>query len=149
MRIIVQGLYRCLSGPNDRQTIGGSKYDNTPFTVVFNNVAREEGCSMRALHGDPSVLQLLLHYNGVYDINHILLAPDGTPLQGLEGVIDRISQYAEDTRAQPGEGEKQIRYSNANYILLALLIDKASKSFNGFLKEYIFKRNPEAAARSI
>jgi CubicO group peptidase (beta-lactamase class C family) len=112
---------------------------NTPFTVVFNNVAREEGCSMRALHGDPSVLQLLLHYNGVYDINHILLAPDGTPLQGLEGVIDRISQYAEDTRAQPGKGEKQIRYSNANYILLALLIDKASKSFNGFLKEYIFK----------
>jgi CubicO group peptidase (beta-lactamase class C family) len=94
---------------------------------------------MQPLPGDPSVLQLLLHYKGVYDINHILLAPDGTPLQGLHDVVDRISQYAKDTREQEAEGESQIIYSNANYILLALLVDKASGSLNEFLKEYIFK----------
>ncbi|KAF4633158.1 hypothetical protein G7Y89_g4960 [Cudoniella acicularis] len=110
-----------------------------PFTVVFNNLVEVENNKMRPLPGDPSVLQVLLHYSGVYDINHILLAPDGTPLQCFRDVIDRISQYAKDTRDQQVEGESRIRYSNANYILLALLIDKASGSLNEFLKEYIFK----------
>ncbi|PMD43786.1 beta-lactamase/transpeptidase-like protein [Hyaloscypha variabilis F] len=109
-----------------------------PFTDVFNKLVGDQD-QMQPLPGDPSVLQLLLHYKGVYDINHILLAPDGTPLQGLHDVIDRISQYAKDTREQEAEGESQIRYSNANYILLALLVDKASGSLNEFLKKYIFK----------
>ncbi|RDL30849.1 Uncharacterized protein BP5553_10194 [Venustampulla echinocandica] len=112
---------------------------NEPFTVVFNNLLGADDYRMSPLPGDPSVQQLLLHYNGVYDMNHILLAPDGTPLQCLRDVVDRISQYAEETREQEVEGESWIRYSNANYILLALLIDKASESLNDFLREYIFK----------
>ena len=119
--------YRKLEGAWDR-----------PFTDVFNDLVGVQD-QMRPLPGDPSVLKLLLHYHGVYDMNHILLAPDGTPLQCLQDVIDRISQYAKDTREQPAEGENQIIYSNANYILLALLVDKASGSLNEFLKEYIFK----------
>ena len=119
--------YRKLEGAWDR-----------PFTDVFNDLVGVQD-QMRPLPGDPSVKQLLLHYNGVYDINHILLAPDGTPLQCLHDVIDRISRYANDTRQQPAEGENQIIYSNANYILLALLVDKASGSLNEFLKEYIFE----------
>lgn len=109
-----------------------------PFTDIFNKVAGAED-QMRSLPGDPSVQQLLVHFKGVSDINHILLAPDGTPLQGLHRIVDIISQYAIDTREQQAEGENQIRYSNANYILLALLVDKASGSLNEFLKEYIFK----------
>jgi CubicO group peptidase (beta-lactamase class C family) len=112
---------------------------NKPFTVVFNDLLGAEDRKMRPLPGDPSVLQVLLHYNGVYGINHILLAPDGTPLQCLDDAVDRISQFAEDTREQNAEGGNRIRYSNANYILLAVLIDKASGSLNEFLKEYIFK----------
>jgi len=112
---------------------------NKPFTDVFNDLVEAKDSRIRPLPGDPSVLQLLLHYNGVYDINHILLAPDGTPLQCLDDAVDRISQYAEDTREQHVEGKGCIIYSNANYILLALLIDKASGSLNDFLKEYIFK----------
>jgi CubicO group peptidase (beta-lactamase class C family) len=119
--------YRKLEGAWDR-----------PFTDVFNDLVGVQD-QMRPLPGDPSVLKLLLHYHGVYDMNHILLAPDGTPLQCLQDVVDRISQYAKDTREQPAEGENQIIYSNANYILLALLVDKASGSLNEFLKEYIFK----------
>jgi CubicO group peptidase (beta-lactamase class C family) len=119
--------YRKLEGAWDR-----------PFTDVFNELVGVQD-QMRPLPGDPSVKQLLLHYNGVYDINHILLGPDGTPLQCLHDVIDRISRYANDTRQQPAEGENQIIYSNANYILLALLVDKASGSLNEFLKEYIFE----------
>lgn len=108
-----------------------------PFTDVFNDLVGVQD-RMRPLPGEPSVKQVLLHYKGVYDINHILLAPDGTPLQCLPDVVDRISQYAEDTRKQQAQGEGQIIYSNANYILLALLVDKASGSLTGFLKEYIF-----------
>ncbi|KAH6662271.1 beta-lactamase/transpeptidase-like protein [Halenospora varia] len=111
---------------------------NKPFTVVFNDLVGVEDDRMRPLPGNPSVLQVLLHYSGVYDINHILLAPDGTPLQCPHDVVKRISQYAEDTCEQQGEGERRIIYSNANYILLALLIDKASGSLNEFLEEYIF-----------
>jgi CubicO group peptidase (beta-lactamase class C family) len=111
---------------------------NRPFTDVFNDLVRPQE-QMGSLPGDPSVLQLLLHYKGVYDLNHILLAPDGTPLQGLHGIVEIISQYAKDTHKQQAEGEYQIKYSNANYILLALLVDKASGSLNNFLKEYIFK----------
>ena len=109
-----------------------------PFTDVFNSLVGVQD-QMRSLPEDPSVQQLLVHFKGVPDINHILLAPDGTPLQGLHYVIDIISQYAIDTREQQAEGENQIRYSNANYILLALLVHKASGSLNEFLKEYIFK----------
>jgi CubicO group peptidase (beta-lactamase class C family) len=112
---------------------------NKPFTDVFNDLVEAKDSRIRSLPGDPSVRQLLLHYNGVYDINHILLAPDGTPLQCLDDVVDRISQYAEDTREQHVEGKGCIIYSNANYILLALLINKVSGSLNDFLKEYIFK----------
>jgi CubicO group peptidase (beta-lactamase class C family) len=110
-----------------------------PFTDVFNDLIEAPNQKMRRLPEDPSVLQVLLHHNGVYDLNQILLAPDGTPLQGLPDVVDRISQYAEDTREQNAKEESWIRYSNANYILLALLIDKASGSLNDFLKEYIFE----------
>jgi CubicO group peptidase (beta-lactamase class C family) len=109
-----------------------------PFTDVFNDLVGVED-QMRPLPRDPSVLQLLLHYNRVYDINHILLASDRTLLQGLHDVVNRISQYAKDTREQQAEREIPIRYSKANYILLALLINKASGSLNEFLKEYIFK----------
>jgi CubicO group peptidase (beta-lactamase class C family) len=112
---------------------------NRPFTDVFNDLVDVQNSKIDPLPGEPSVLQMLLHYNGIYDINHILLSPDGTPLQGVQDVVDRISQYAKDTREQQAEGESPIIYSNANYILLALLIDKASGSLNKFLKEYIFE----------
>jgi CubicO group peptidase (beta-lactamase class C family) len=118
-----------------------------PFTDVFNDLAGPQNYNIRPLPGDPSVLQILLHYNGVYDMNHILVAPDGSPLQCLPDVVDRISQYAKDTRAQEIEEEGRIRYSNANYILLALLIDKASGSLNEFLKKYIF--NPFEMERTF
>jgi len=121
-------------------TPGYRKLDDAwdrPFTDVYNSLVGVQD-RMRPLPGEPSVLQLLVHYNGIYDINHILLAPDGTPLQCFQDVVDRISQYAKDTSEQ-AERESQIKYSNANYILLALLVDKASGSLNEFLKEYIFK----------
>ena len=110
---------------------------NRSFTDVFNDLVGAQD-QMQPLPGDPSVLQLLVHHKGVHGLNHILLAPDGTPLQGLDDVVERISQYANDTRQQEGEGEDWVIYSNANYILLALLVDKASGSLNKFLKEYIF-----------
>ena len=110
---------------------------NRPFTDVFNDLVEVHDW-MQPLPGDPSVLQLLVHYKGVHGLNHILIAPDGTPLEGLDDVAKRISQYANDTCRQQAEGEDHIRYSNANYVLLALLVDKASGSLSEFLKKYIF-----------
>ena len=109
---------------------------NEPFTVVFNKLDNK-GDRMRPLPMDPSLLQILVHSNGVYDMNHIFLAPDATPMAGTKDILDRISQYARDSRETQTGGISSTTYSNANYVLLALLIDKASGSLNEFLKEHI------------
>jgi len=137
LTLIIDKLSLDPSTTNRYRKLGGAW--SKPFTDIFNILVGVDDSRMAPLPGDPSVLQLLLHYNGVYDMNHILLAPDGTPLQCLHDIFDRISQYAEDIHEQQAEDKGWIRYSNANYILLALLIDKASGSLNEFLKEYIFK----------
>jgi hypothetical protein len=142
MILMIDKLSMDPSDKNPYRKLKGAWHE--PFTVVFNKLVETEGGKMRPLPLDPSVLQMLVHYNGVYDMNHILLAPDATPIECTEDILDRISQYARDARETQKEGISNTKYSNANYILLALLIDKASGSLNKFLTEHIltpFKMN--------
>ena len=107
------------------------------FTEVFNKISKHDDYKMDHLPGDPSLLQMLVHYDSVYGMNHIFLAPDATPLQGFDEAADTISRYAQEIRKKEGGGISGTTYSNPNFVLLALLIDRASGSFNDFLKEHI------------
>jgi CubicO group peptidase (beta-lactamase class C family) len=120
--------YRKLMGAWDR-----------PFAEVFDKVAGHRYPKLGSLPGNPTVEQLLVHFNGVDNINHLLVAVDGTPLLSSLGFLDFISQYTEDTGGQHEERKERVLYSNSNYILLALLIDAASGSLQKFLERCIFK----------
>jgi CubicO group peptidase (beta-lactamase class C family) len=107
------------------------------FTDVLNEFS--QGFKIKPLYGNPTVFDLLVHYKGPCDINHLLLAPDGSPLLSKDEFLSTISQYAEDTRKRHND-TAWCDYSNANYILIALLIEVVSeKSLADFLREYIFE----------
>ena len=107
------------------------------FTEVFNEKSRD--LNINALHGDPSIIELVCHFKGPFDFNHILFAPDGTPLLSKIDFLNMISRYTEDTRREH-ESTGRCVYSNANYILLALLIEEVShQQLHEFLNENIFK----------
>ncbi|KAG0650401.1 hypothetical protein D0Z07_3187 [Hyphodiscus hymeniophilus] len=106
------------------------------FTLIFNSL--EPKFRIKRLEGDPHVKQLLCHFRGVYNMNHILLAPDGSPLLSEEDFLAVVSQFTKDTRTKHDRGA-WVSYSNSNFILLALLIEAVSKmSIQEFLKEYVF-----------
>jgi CubicO group peptidase (beta-lactamase class C family) len=107
------------------------------FTDVFNQFSKD--FQLKPLYGNPTVFELLVHYKGPCSINHLLLAPDGSPLLSKNAFLNMISQYTDDTRKQHKD-TAWCEYSNANYILIALLIEVVSeKSLPDFLREYIFK----------
>jgi hypothetical protein len=111
-----------------------SGWANT-FTDVFNDFSPD--LKIARLYGNPTVLDLVCHFKGPCEINHLFLAPNGSPFLSKNAFISMVSQYTKDTNTQdhlPG-----LKYSNANYILLGLLIEVVSgKSLTEFLKEYIF-----------
>lgn len=108
------------------------------FTEVFNECS--ESIHIKPLCGNPTVRELLFHYKGPYDINHLIFAPDGSPLLSKDTFLSKISQYTWKTR-QRDDGIAWCEYSNANYILVGLLIEVVSgTTLQAFLKKHIFKR---------
>jgi CubicO group peptidase (beta-lactamase class C family) len=109
-----------------------------PFTTLFNEYSKD--FQLQPLPGNPTLLQLLVHFKGICNINHLLLSPDGTPLQSKEDFFKSIPQYAQDTCGQDNVDEGWFEYSNANYILIALFIEAVSKMpLCDFLKIHIFE----------
>jgi CubicO group peptidase (beta-lactamase class C family) len=107
------------------------------FTDVFNEFS--QGFQIKPLYGNPTVFELIVHYKGPCDINHLFLAPDGSPILSKNAFLNTISHYTEETRKQHNDNTAWCEYSNANYILIALLIEIVSeKSLPEFLREYIF-----------
>jgi CubicO group peptidase (beta-lactamase class C family) len=109
---------------------------NRTFTQVFND--RSKNFKIKQLYGNPTILELVCHFKGSPDFNHILYAPDGSPLLTAAEFLDRIPQYIKETRQKHNNVDRCV-YSNANYILLALFIEEVSgQPFDIFLKENIF-----------
>jgi CubicO group peptidase (beta-lactamase class C family) len=107
------------------------------FTDVFNEFSQD--FQIKPLYGNPTVFELLVHYKTPCNINHLLIAPDGSPLLSKNAFLNTISQYSKDTRKQHKD-TAWCEYSNAGYILISLLIEVVSdKSLPDFLREYIFK----------
>lgn len=106
------------------------------FTDVFNEYSQD--FKIKPLYGNPTVFELIVHYKGPCNINHWLFSPDGSPLLSKNAFLNTISQYTEDSRKQHNN-TAWVEYSNANFILIALLIEVVSgKSLPDFLREYIF-----------
>lgn len=105
---------------------------NLPFVQVFNE---HSSSKMGALHGNPTLLELLLHMNGLPDVNHFILSPNGKPTRSKDGFIKLapwLSAIAERKAAA------WLEYSNGNYILIAMLIEAVSGvSLGHFLKEHV------------
>ena len=109
---------------------------NRTFTQVFNDHSKR--FKINQLYGNPTILELACHFKGSLDFNHILYAPDGSPLLTAAEFLDRIPQYIKETRQKHNNADRCV-YSNANYILLALFIEEVSgQQFDIFLKENIF-----------
>ncbi|KAH8808785.1 beta-lactamase/transpeptidase-like protein [Xylogone sp. PMI_703] len=105
----------------------------TTFTEIFNQHC--ENFHLRSLAGNPTVREIVHHFKGPCDINHLLLSPENSPILSKNAFLETISQYTRDTRQNIAQSE----YSNANYILLALFIEAVSgQSLAEFLKQYIF-----------
>jgi CubicO group peptidase (beta-lactamase class C family) len=112
------------------------------FTTLFNEYSKES--KIAPLHGDPNVINLLLHYKGVRNVNHLLFSPDGTLLQSEEDFLKTIPQYTKETNKHYTNDGVWSEYSNANYILIALFLEAFLKSnlnmsLGNFLKEKVFK----------
>jgi hypothetical protein len=49
-----------------------------PFTNVFNQYSKD--FKLNPLHENLTLKQILLHFKGLYGVNHLFLVPDGNPL---------------------------------------------------------------------
>jgi CubicO group peptidase (beta-lactamase class C family) len=123
------------SDPSNRYRGVRNAWSRT-FTDVYNEYSQD--IKIKPLYGNPTVLELIFHYKGPCSINHWLFSPDGSPLLSKNAFLNTISQYTTDTSKQHND-TTWVEYSNANYILIALLIEVVSgKSLPDFLREYIF-----------
>lgn len=108
---------------------------NTTFTELFNQYRQR--LKMRPLPRNPTVKDLLVHRNGLPDLNDFLLAPDGTPLLSKENFLRVVPDLCGEERNEPDAAAK---YSNANYVLLVMLIEAIKKcSFSDYLRENVLK----------
>jgi CubicO group peptidase (beta-lactamase class C family) len=90
---------------------------DTPFTILFNHFSH---IKMLSLPKNPTLRNVLLHFNSLPPMNWILLGPDGTSLMSAEEFINVAPRLAEAaSKLQEGN---IIEYSNGNYILVGLLI---------------------------
>ena len=134
--LMIDKLSASHSPENQYHGLQGARHNH--FTAVFNKYSKD--FQLPPLLGNPTVLQLLTHLKGVYDMNHLLFGPDGTPLQSKNDFLKTVSQYSIDANENDKGERGWLKYSNANYILIALLIEVVSKmSLHEFLKIHIFE----------
>lgn len=85
-----------------------------------------------------TIRNLLNHTGGLPDYMELFEEKwDKTKFATNQDIVNEFSKYKPEARFQPNE---KFEYSNTGYALLGLLIEKASKkSFEEFLKQYIFE----------
>lgn len=99
-----------------------------------------------------TIRSLLTHESGLPQANELVLAPAGEPLQDKDSALKVINSFASSTTAtQPGP--HRFCYSNLNYILLALVMEKIceGKKYDQIVKDLIlvpFKMDHTYVCRS-
>lgn len=87
--------------------------------------------------GDDITIFHVVFNGGLPRMNDVLLGPDGSVILKLEDFIKVARNCSEESR----EIQSMIEYSNANSLLLRLIIEKASgMSYLDFLKKEFFER---------
>lgn len=107
---------------------------HTSFTSLFNRFSK---IKIALLPQDPSLLQVLLHFNSLPPITHVLLGPDGTPLMSRESFLRVAPRLAKDLYGNSQENRSV--YSNSGYILIGIFIEAISEdTLENVMKEYLF-----------
>ena len=92
---------------------------------------------LESLDGNPTLLQLSIHFKGLPDVNRFVLAPNGLPIMSDKEFFKLANRL---TAAAEWKYSDWLEYSNGNYILIGLLIEAISKMPLGeFLKEHILR----------
>ncbi|KAI9765973.1 MAG: hypothetical protein M1840_006980 [Geoglossum simile] len=108
-----------------------------PFVECFNKVS---GTRMLDLPGNPKVEELVTHFAGTPPLNHIITAPDGTPLMSSDDFLAVAHHLIKDAYGDSGSSGRW-DYSNGNTILIGLLIEAAaSKPLPEVVNELVFER---------
>jgi hypothetical protein len=104
------------------------------FKDVFNQFSK---IKVGDLPGNPSVSHIVYHYHGVKEINHLLFAPDGSPLLSKDDFVKIIPRYMKVIIGH--ENSPEVHYPNGNVILMALLIEAMSGRYlDEILRKYVF-----------
>jgi CubicO group peptidase (beta-lactamase class C family) len=106
----------------------------TSFTSLFNCFSKTK---IALLPQDPTLLQVLLHFNSLPPITHILLGPDGTSLMSRESFLRVAPRLAND--AYGNSQENRLVYNNSGYILIGIFIEAVSGDMlESVMQEYLF-----------
>ncbi|KAH0552958.1 hypothetical protein GP486_006844 [Trichoglossum hirsutum] len=109
-----------------------------PFVECFNKVSKAR---MSNLLYNVKVGELATHYRGIPPINHIIMAPDGTPLMSNDDFLAVASHLAADAYGQSEAHSSRWNYSNGNAILIGMFIEAAyGKPLPKVVEELVFRR---------
>jgi CubicO group peptidase (beta-lactamase class C family) len=107
---------------------------------LFNEHRMKRGKStMRRLHGNPELRQLLVHENGLAPMNRYLFAPDGTFIMSEEEFIEVAPKITDDRYKASYPERGWVEYSNANHIFAGMILEAVTGQNIGVLmRELVF-----------
>lgn len=107
---------------------------------LFNEHRTKRGKStIRRLHGNPELRQLLVHENGIAPMNRCLFAPDGTLIMSEEEFIKVAPKITDDHYKANYPDRGWVEYSNANHIFAGMILEAVTGQDIGVLmRELVF-----------
>jgi CubicO group peptidase (beta-lactamase class C family) len=101
------------------------------FTRVFNEYKEQK---VKALHGSPTIYDLLVHRKGFPSSNHRMLTPTGHPNMRLADVWNELLSPIGKEKIEDGIMRPWAGYSNVNYAAVAIAIEVM---WDGSLKSFM------------
>jgi CubicO group peptidase (beta-lactamase class C family) len=99
-----------------------------------------QSISAKPLCANPTILQLLLHYNGFAPMIKILFAPDGRCIVTEEEFLRDGQKITKETLGEEHPQNGWISYSNGNHIFAAIILERLLKNdLATIMDELVFK----------
>jgi CubicO group peptidase (beta-lactamase class C family) len=107
---------------------------------IFNHAREQNGKTlMLRTWGNPTIRQLLLHENGLAEMNRYLFAPDGAFIMNEEEFILVAPLITEDCYKEKYPDRGWFQYSNANHILAGMILEELTgRSLQDLMRELVF-----------